>query len=106
MTLIIQNIFAGCQEKIYNKDESKSLSHLKILCPNTNHIKYLKYFVPGTCQLLVTLTLIFINHLVSMLDSFFSNIVSNGTEDNSIHTSPIYNIDSKKVEGIQLSLKW
>ena len=52
------------------------------------------------------LTLIFINHLVSMIDSFLFEIVSNGTEENLIHTSPIYNIDNKKVEGIQLSLKW
>ena len=52
------------------------------------------------------LTLIFINHLASMIDSFLFNIVSNGIEENSINTSPIYNIDNKKVEGIQLSLKW
>ena len=40
------------------------------------------------------LTLIFINHLVSMVDVFFFDVL------------PLYNVNNKKVEGLQFSLKW
>jgi len=40
------------------------------------------------------LTLIFINHLVSMVDVFFFDVL------------PIYNTNNKKIEGLQLSLTW
>lgn len=38
----------GCQEKIYNKNESMSLKHCTYLCPSTESIKITKYFGCGT----------------------------------------------------------
>ena len=52
------------------------------------------------------LTLIFINHLASMLDSFLFNLGKDNKGENSFYTSPLYNIDNNKVEGLQLNLKW
>src|SRR3989344_175000 len=35
VTLLPMMMYFGCQEKIYNKNESPTLSYLKNLCPNT-----------------------------------------------------------------------
>ena len=52
----------GCQERLYDKDESDSLSFTKYLCPNPmSTIKWSRYFGCGTFIVIVCL---FINSLV------------------------------------------
>lgn len=54
---LLANIHLGCQEKLYNKDDSKSLASLKYLCPK-NFLKFIKisrYFGVGTLTLYIIL---------------------------------------------------
>lgn len=53
----------GCQEMVYDKDESKSLSGLKNLCPNIEAIQYTKYCGVGTLQLTMFIILIVLPYL-------------------------------------------
>ena len=55
----------GCQEKIYNNEESGSLSLSKILCPNRyfkdiqSTFQYTKYFGCGTFNLVIILCILY-----------------------------------------------
>jgi phosphatidylglycerophosphate synthase len=44
-------IFMGCQEKGITKDTSYILGMCKMLCPNSNFIRYIKYLGSGTLHL-------------------------------------------------------
>lgn len=54
---ILMNIHLGCQEKLYNKDESYTLNYTKNLCLNIDYIKLTKYF---GCGSLILYTIIII----------------------------------------------
>ena len=55
----------GCQEKLYDKDESQSLSLSKTLCPDyyfnnvPNTLRYSKYFGCGTFNLVIILCFVY-----------------------------------------------
>jgi phosphatidylglycerophosphate synthase len=62
---VCMNSHLGCQEKIYNKEESGTLSHLKYLCPGTredamNNIKFTRYFGCATINILMILIIIYV----------------------------------------------
>ena len=43
----------GCEERIYDKNESDTLKHTQMLCYDINMIKWVKYFSPGTLHLVL-----------------------------------------------------
>lgn len=45
--------YFGCAEKIYDSEESESLSWTKFLCPNSNYIYFYRYFSSGSMLLLL-----------------------------------------------------
>lgn len=48
----------GCQEILYDKNESPSFAKFRILCPNKKMIKYTRFFGGGSLQLLMCLSII------------------------------------------------
>lgn len=56
---ILSLIHIGCQEKIYQKNESKTLEFTKELCKDEKMIKITKYFGCGTMNLAVALIIAF-----------------------------------------------
>ena len=64
---ILMVSFLGCQEKLYDKDESESLSMSKYLCPNYYFkdipatLQYMKYFGCGTFNLVLILCFLYFN---------------------------------------------
>jgi len=51
------------------------------------------------------LTLIFVNHAVSMFDAFISNIIKNNHHNFNYYSSPIYD-STVKLNGINISILW
>lgn len=56
-------VHLGCQEKIYQHDESGSLSGFKSLCNQSTWIKKTKYLGCGTFQLMITIILLLMPYL-------------------------------------------
>ena len=53
------------------------------------------------------LTLIFVNHAVSMFDAFISNMIKNKDFNFNYYSHPIYNYNSSlQLEGINISVSW
>jgi len=50
------------------------------------------------------LTLMFVNHAVSMMESFLSDYLNYNKDKTSI--SPLYNINNKKIKGVDISFSW
>lgn len=57
---ILMNIHLGCQEKLYNKNESDTLYYTKYLCYKKEYIKYTKFFGCGTLILYTIIVILFI----------------------------------------------
>ena len=51
------------------------------------------------------LTLIFVNHAVSMFDAFISNVIKNNNQNFNYYSSPLYD-SSIKLRGINFSILW
>lgn len=60
----------GCQEKIYQKNESPTLNYMMKLCPDEKIIKYTKFFGVGTFQIFLTLVIILFNKLYYTFETF------------------------------------
>ncbi len=62
---ILMLSFFGCQEKLYDKDESESLAMSKYLCPNCyfkdipSTLQYMKYFGCGTLTMVLILCFLY-----------------------------------------------
>jgi len=50
------------------------------------------------------LTLIFVNHAVSMMESFMSDYLNYNNDKSSI--SPLYNMENKRIKGVEISFSW
>jgi hypothetical protein len=56
-------VHLGCQEKLYDKEEeSMTINQLTGLCPNTDNIKYTKYFGVGTTILVIGYVILTFSH--------------------------------------------
>ena len=67
--IILSIIHLGCQEKIYNKNNSKSstLDITKYLCINKDNIKYTRYFGCGTFFVVMCLYVGLIDYIDKLL---------------------------------------
>ena len=52
------------------------------------------------------LTIIFLNHAVSMFDAFISNVIENNEFNFNYYSNPIYNNYSNELNGINISILW
>lgn len=56
---LFTSVHIGCQEKIYDSNESPTMHLFTHLCPNKELIKHTKFFGIGTFQFVITLLIIF-----------------------------------------------
>ena len=52
------------------------------------------------------LTIIFLNHAVSMFDAFITNIIENNEFNFNYYSNPLYNNYSNELNGINISILW
>ena len=60
LSLVLMLSFFGCQERIYNKSDSPTLSFTKRFCPDTSMIKLLKFFGSATIIFVFIFIVVFV----------------------------------------------
>jgi phosphatidylglycerophosphate synthase len=65
---LVSFVHIGCQEKETHNSESKSISFLHHLCPDSNYIHVTRYFGTGTAYLIICLCLFFLPEVFNLFN--------------------------------------